>query len=190
MDEVEINPSAAVPAAPETQASPGGQENVSSVSSLREIVKQATGRDYATDEAAFAGVKNTYAMVGKPAEQKVELPSEIVAKLAEIDGIKAELTQQGFYQQHPEYNTPAAKALISAMGSEPAKVVESEAFKLAFTAINAQAEVEKTKSVLHSSPRLGQATDKMTQAKELVASNPDAAAKLATASVLEAYDMK
>src|SRR4051812_11721749 len=124
----DINPSNAVPdvnANPDV-ATAGGSENVSEeVKSLREIVKQATGREYTTDEAALEGIRNTYSMVGKvgqaqpttpDAPKATELPADVTAKLAEIEEIKSALQEQGFYQQHPEFATPEARQLISAMG--------------------------------------------------------------------------
>lgn len=169
-----------------------GKENVADSVSLKEIVKQATGRDYPTDEQALEGIKNTYKMVGavgKPQQtttpQNPSVPPELIAKLEEIDTLKTTLQETKFYQEHPEYNTSEAKQLISALGKNPEEVIKQEVFKNAFEAIQAR-KSENTKSVAMSNPRLGAINDKITQARELAKSgNTGAAADAAVDAVID-----
>ncbi len=186
------NPSETVPGVSASDVvTSEGKENVADSVSLKEIVKQATGRDYPTDEQALEGIKNTYKMVGavgKPQQttsQNPSVPPELIAKLEEIDTLKISLQETKFYQEHPEYNTPETKLLISAMGKNPEDVIKQEVFKTAFEAIQAH-KSENTKSVAMSNPRLGAINDKITQAKELAKSgNAGAAADAAVGAVID-----
>jgi hypothetical protein len=83
--------------------------------------------------------------------------------------------------------------------------VQSDTAKKILEPINAYREVESKKSVLDASPRLGAATDKVTQAKQMMSeavkaqqsgdyaganANEFAARQSAISSVIDAYDLK
>lgn len=203
--EEELNPSVTIPSGDDV-APVEGVENDSQTVGLKDILREATGREYPDDEAAYKSLTETYSYVGKLGQkvksleqklQSAEVPVENQASavspdvLSKVEALEAQLRETQFYANHPEYNNEDAKTLIKAMGNNPETVVENEAFKKAFSAIQANAEIEKSKSVLVSNPRLGQVTDKMTQAKEALAQgNHSAAADAAVQAVMDAYDIK
>lgn len=180
-----------------------GTEN-DSQPSFKDVLKEATGRDYPDDETALKSVTETYKYVGslgqkvKTLEEQIESQAPIEAPAStetpelvqQVETLTRELAETRFYNENPQYNNEVAKELITAMGGSPA-VVESDAFQKAYSAIQATAEVEKSKSVLVSNPRLGQATDKISQARESLAEgNQEAAANAAVAAVLSAYEIE
>lgn len=186
----DINPELPVPANPATAGTAEGQPNVSEPAvNLKDVINAATNRSYATDQEALEAVKNTYKMVG--AKPEPAIPQDVLEKLSKIDSLESTLKQNSFYSEHPEYNIPEVKGLITAMGQDPESVVKQDSFQTAFKAIQTAHEMEKTKSVLNSNPRLGQVSDKMTEAREQsAAGNTALAAQTATKAVLEAYEIK
>ena len=180
-----------------------GTEN-DSQPSFKDVLKEATGRDYPDDETALKSVTETYKYVGslgqkvKTLEEQIESQAPIEAPAStetpelvqQVETLTRELAETRFYNENPQYNNEVAKELITAMGGNPV-VVESDAFQKAYSAIQATAEVEKSKSVLVSNPRLGQATDKISQARESLAEgNQEAAANAAVSAVLSAYEIE
>jgi hypothetical protein len=190
--EEELNPTGTVPDADATNV-PAAESvvNDSQTVSLKEVVKELTGREYKDDADAARGIQETY----KFSTKRMEEPPSVTpisqvdpAFVSKVESLEKQIQEASFYALHPEYNNEDAKALISAMGGNPAKAVENEAFKKAFDAIRANAEIEKSKSVLQTSSRLGQVTDKFSQATEaLNAGNQQAANASAVSAVLEAY---
>jgi len=182
----------------------GGEGAGSTPVELKDLLNQELGKQFPTNEAAIKSLKDTYAYVGQ-AGQKVKTLEEQNSELqkltqtspdvqAQLSALQTQVQQQGFYAAHPEFNTPEAKALISKFGGDPESVTQDEVFKTAFNAMKTTAEIEQSKSVLHSNPRLGQVQDKFTQAKEAIATatpgNDQAAFDTVTDAVAEAFGLK
>lgn len=156
-----------------------------------EEINSLTGRDYKDKATALKAIKDTYSMVGKAGKvvsdnQKLkEQLQEKDSKLEEIRQIKDTL----FYSENPQYKP--FKDTISAMGNDPARVVELDAFKKIFTDLSEYEKTKKAKSVLESNPRIGQAKTKLEEAKDLNSKGLHSnATDVAVAAVLEAYDMQ
>lgn len=167
---------------------------------VKDLLKTVLNKDFPTNEAAIKSLQDTYNYVGSMG-QKVKTLEEQNQDLAgkqispelstKVDLLEAQLHQANFYASNPDYNNPEAKALISKFGSNPEEVIKDEVFQKAFTAIKTATDMEQSKSILHSNPRLGQVQDKMTQAKEsLTANNDKVAFDAATQAVMDAYDLK
>lgn len=195
MENDEFNPTDAVPGTDvDDVAVSESQVNDSQAVSLKEIVKELTGREYKDDDDAAKGIAETYKFVTKkmedtqaPIETPVT-PQVDPALVSKVESLERQLQETNFYASNPEYNNADAKALIAAMGGNPETVVQNEAFQKAYSAIKTNAEFEKSKSVLQTSPRLGQVQDKFTQAQEaLAAGNDQAARSSAVSAVLDAY---
>lgn len=175
-----------------TPSQDGAAENVVEV---KDLMKQIIGKDFPDNDTAIKSLKDTYAYVGqmgqkvKTLEQEnTELKQSQVSPeiAAQLQSLRQQVKDATFYAQHPEYNTPEAKSLITKFGSDPEAVIQDEVFQKAFTAIKTTAEMEKTQSVLHTNPRLGVAQDNMTKAVEAQKAGNDAeAANNAVAAVLE-----
>lgn len=173
-----------------------GSEAVSEVEALGlSELNQLTGKNFPTKEAALKSIKDTFSYVGQVGQLKNELaqvkaavanPTDVNSKLQSLE---TQLKEASFYAEHPEYKD--VKSLIQKFGSDPAQVVADPDFQKAYTAIKTSAELEQSKSVLQSNPRLGQVTDKLTQAREAQqAGNTAAAADAATQAVIDAFGMK
>lgn len=147
----ENNPSETVGGEVVNAPSPG-TENVAPVASLKDIVKQATGREYSTDEAALEGIKNTYQMVGKKVEpqviEKTIVPEEVVR---EVETLKKEVKVSQFYADHPEYKE--VKEVISKFGGDPEQVIADPIFKKTYDALKAANE-NQNKPALSSNARI------------------------------------
>jgi hypothetical protein len=185
----EYNPTDPVPdAGANDVVAPGGNVNDSAVG-LKDVVKQLTGRDYPTDEAAAEGIKNTYQMVGKKSEpqvvEKTVVDPEITTK---VSALEKQLQETTFYAQNPEYNNEDFKALVNLSGKAPSELIASQDFKAQYEKIKAYNEIEKSKSVLQTNSRLGTVTDKFSQAQEaLKAGDTNTAKNAAVGAVLDAY---
>lgn len=165
-------------------------ENASDLS-LSEL-NSVLGKQFPSKDAALKAVKDTFGYVGKVGQLEKQV-SELRGKLettkapefeAKLSELERTVKVDKFYSQHPEYKD--YDKLISSMGSDPAQVVESEVFKSAFQKLQAADAIEKSRSVLHSNPRLGQVSDKIQQAQNsLSEGNRSEAAKLAVEAVVD-----
>ena len=203
----EFNPSDSVPGVDVNDvATSKGNENDSQIveqavsqgdnTLTLEEINQTLGRQYADKPTALKALKETVSYVGKLGQQVSDLKSKVESPVvpsdysAEIAGLRSDLEETKFYNANPEYNTPEAKALISKFGGKPEEVVRDDIFKQAYNAIKTTSEIEKSKSVLQSNPRLGQVTDKLTQARDAMKAGDDSVAKIsATQAVMEAFDI-
>lgn len=181
----------------------GGTEAVSEpgVVEAKDFLKQITGKDFPTNEAAIKSVQDTFKYVGEAGQKLKTMETQLTEAQTAAAGtpelaqtvaqLQAQITQNEFYNSNPKYNTPEAKALISKFGSNPADVVKDDLFVKTFSALETTAAMDSSKSILHSNPRLGQAQDSMTQAAEALKAGNDAQAQSnAVAGVIEAYGMK
>ena len=121
--------------------------------------------------------------------------SQESSKGAENFVTKDQYEKDMFYSKHPEYE-PFKNMIDGLRHSDPGKyqdlnsVVQADEFKSIFEKAQAYEEAEKSKSVLHSNPRLGQVKDKMSQAQELLNQGKDVAAgQAAVQAVRDVYDI-
>src|ERR1051326_8567438 len=188
--EEEFNPSDAVPGESANDVVPSeGSENDSLVGLSLEEINSLTGRTYNDLQAAKAGLQNLASFVGKKVEsqviEKTVTDPEIASKVTTLE---KQLQETMFYSQNPDFNNDDFKNMVALSGKSPAELVQTPQFKEQYAKIKAYNEIEKSKSALQSNSRLGQVTDKFTQAKEAVQSgNQQAANEAAVSAVLEAY---
>lgn len=145
------------------------------------------GKEFPTKEAALKSLKDTFGYVGKVGqlEKKVkeleDKPGDY-ASASELKDLKNEL----FFSKNPEYEQ--YRDVIAKMGDNPADVVSSDTFKGIFEKARGFDEVQKTKTVLQSNPRLAQAISKTDELKSLVSSNKtDEARDLAARIAIDAF---
>jgi len=154
---LENNPSQAVSDGG-VNAPAAGTENVTPVASLKDVVKQATGRDYQTDEAALEGIKNTYAMVGKKVEpqviEKTILPEDVVKTVNQLSN---ELKIRDWYDANPGYRD--AKDIIAKFGPDPSQVVADPTFQKVYGALKTANE-SGSKSTLSGNARIAMPQDR------------------------------
>jgi hypothetical protein len=201
---------------PDVSTPDGGTADSQEAVSLAKLLSQELGKQVPTDEAALKAVKDTFSYVGKTGkflpfldqlqsklggeQQVLKFMEDIVQNpdpqtsqpdpelTSKVESLERAVKDSNFYAQHPEYNTPDVKALISKLGSDPEAVIADEVFKGAYEAMKAQREFQESKSVLHTNPRIGQVTDKLSQAAQLKDTDPAQARTLATQAVLDAYE--
>lgn len=96
-----------------------------------------------------------------------------------------------FFASNKQYDTPEYRELIATYqaanpGKPLAEVVQLPSFKSVFEKATKSDEIERSRSVLHSNPRLAQAQDKVTESQQQrAAGNQPQAAKTAVAAVLD-----
>lgn len=179
---------------------------------IKDVLSEVLGKDFKSDDAALKAVKDTFSYVGKKGEnllrQQLEDPlfSDDLQKLIETkksgnENAKVEdnnvvsrdqYENDRFYDKNPQYQ-PYRKILngLRSDGMSLEDTVKSEDFKTLFEKASAFDETEKSKSILHSNPRLGQVTDKVKQSKQdLKDGKVDTAISGAVGSVLDAYESK
>jgi hypothetical protein len=175
-------PDQSIPDAAQLTAA-GGAAAVDETLSLAEV-NSILGKNYKDKATALAAVKETYNFVGKKIEAAnpapAEVPADLVAKVSSLE-------EQVFYSQHPEYK--GYEAVIKAMGSNPAEVVGSDAFKTIFEKAKVADAVQQTKSVVASNSRLGapkQLQDEFVNVANAAGSSTSDVAAVAAKAVAEA----
>lgn len=166
-------------AAPKGTGISEGAETIS----VKEL-EQILGKTFKTKDSALKSVKDTYAFVGAPKPAAPSVADETIKN--ELKGIKADL----FYSQNPQY--APYKAVISKMGENPTDVIGTEEFKNVFDNLAAFDKLQKSKTVLESNSRVGQVTDKMTEAKALASkySTYEKGKAIAMEALIEATGLK
>ena len=193
-----------------------GKGNDSKVVSIKDLLSEELGRDFPDDATALKAVKDTFSYVGKAGKYKAY--NDVIEKLQTkygdtekvkqimenlIDGEVKPQVDSKDYISRDQYETDtffaknsnleSHRELIEALrvktGKSLNEVVELPSFKSVYEKARAYDESEKSKSVLTTNPRLGQVTDKMTQARES-ASKGDykGASASALSAVLDAYE--
>lgn len=119
-------------------------------------IESTLGKKFKDKETALKAMKDTFSYVGK---KKEDIAAEVAANAQptatpEFESRFDQLSQELFYTKNPQYES--LKPLIASMGSNPAEVVDSEAFKQVYEKIKVADEVEQKRSVVSSSPRLAQ----------------------------------
>jgi len=172
-------------------AAAGGGADSQNVESLTlSELNSYLGKNFPSKEAALKSVKDTFSYVGSVGQLKnqVDKLQQSQANPQELQQMANRLTETEFYLEHPEYKP--YRDVVRKFGSDPAEAVKDPTFQQTFEALKAKDDAEKSKSVVHSSPRLGQATDSLSQAKEAQkAGNAYEASALAVKAVRDAFDL-
>lgn len=127
--------------------SPNGGAAVDESLSLAEL-NSTLGKTFKDKPTALAALKETQSWVGKKIDAAAPAPDTSLK--VEVDSLK----EQVFYANHPELK--GHEDIIKAMGSNPAEVTESEAFKKYLGKATVADEVAQTKSVVSSNARISQ----------------------------------
>lgn len=133
----------------------------------------------------------------KPQEQAPPTPAPTAQPEApKPDGdfvSKAQYETDKFFNEHPDY-VPHRDLITSLSKAEKktlSETVELPAFKNIFEKARKGDEFEKSRSVLHTNPRLGASADKISKAREAVKSGDDQQARsLAVDAVLDISERK
>lgn len=160
-----------------------GGENVSEALTLEDLNK-TLGKDFKDIETAKKSLLDTQSFVGKKIE-KAE-PKEDPTVKETLDNLQSQLNESNFYRDNPQYNNEETKALIKELGGNPNEVVEKDVFKNIFEKTSAYDKAQSSKSVLHNSSRLAQASTKMDDAKTAMDTADKAAAKGNLSEALQA----
>jgi hypothetical protein len=174
----------------------GGEQNVPPAVSEPAVSVEAltldelnafTGKNFPTKESALKSIKDTY----KAVVQRPQVPQSVPQIDPNQYVSRSEFEQASFYANNPDYKTHSE--LISALAAQSGKplheVVQMDSFKTVFEKVKAADAIEQSKSVLHTNPRLGHVTDKITQAREAIKSGDVHTARTsAVSAVLGAYE--
>ena len=155
-------------------ADPNGTGSVTDeVITVKELAKTITGTEYPDDETALNSLKELRSW-GTQNAQKVKTLEQQLQQQANPDlqkqvaDLSAQVKDTLFYQQHPELNNPQMKAVIQKMGGASEELLQDEVFKSTSAAITQSLEMDKSKSILHSNPRLGMVQDSLTKSQEAI----------------------
>jgi len=110
----------------------------------------------------------------------------------QLQQVMQDLNDMKFFKSNPdlEQHESLLKEMRGNSGKTFTDIMESETFKGILTKVNTANELEKKKTVLQSNSRLGQASNKMTEAREASnTGNQKVANANAVAAVMEAYDL-
>jgi hypothetical protein len=188
----------------------------SDVANLKDVLGKALGKEFADDESALKSVKDTFAYVGKVGKFSKHIDA-LVAKTGGDDNAQKYMEQiienagqpaptpvvddskfisrevyeeDKFFAKNSELEeyrdilVPLAKA----SGKTLQDVANDEKFKGLVEKAKVGETYEKSKTMMPSNPRLGAASDALTQARELQNNgNTVGANRLATQAVLDAY---
>lgn len=187
------NPSVPVPGDNDVIPSEGNENVVGDnsntspeVVSLKELVKQATGREYKSDEEALAGIKETYKFATSRTPQNTTS-----ADPAALEALRQRVEISDFYAENSDMkpHKDLIETFATAKGISRDEVVKDEEFKGLIGKLKIADEVQSSKSVLESNPRLGLVRNKIDEAREALKSGDVGTARsAAVGSVLEAYE--
>lgn len=151
------NPNITDPLAGEAQlTSSDGSSAVGESMTLAEL-NQMLGKTFTDKSTALKAVKDTFAFVGKRKEdiaRELATSNPSANQSPDVEAQLKEVKEELFYTQNPQY--VEYRSIIKMMGSNPADVVSSDAFKPILENGTVAKEVAKTKSVVASNPRLAQ----------------------------------
>lgn len=188
--------------------------------SLKDQLGTALGKEFPDDATALKAVKDTFSHVGdiKNLNELKEVMGQLQTVfgtdqkgvLSKIDEIaktggtgkidpnkfvsKEKFDRSNFYLNNPDYK-PYRKMIEVHQKANPdmtrEEIVESDDFKEDFEKIKAHDEAKNSKSILKSNPRLGKASDKMSEAREAQGKgDQETAEEKAVDAVVEAYPVK
>lgn len=119
---------------------------------------------------------------------------------SELAAMRKELDEINYFKAHPEMEAfkDSLVGLRDSTGKSLAEVAEMPAVKPLLEKARASVESESVRSVIHSSPRLGQVSDKVTESRDLLAKAGETgdpryerqAHEAAVEAVIGAYDMR
>jgi hypothetical protein len=212
-DEELNNPSTTVPESSGEQSE--GVENVAEAKAIKDILGEAIGRNFKSDEDAIKSVRETFSYVGKAGQieknyndliKQINMDNEQnngvqvtpvaeqpnVDFSSEIKKVEEKFSEELFYSKNSQYEPyrEVLTALKTQHGKSLSEVVQLDSFNNLYEAAEAKAQADKNKTVLESNSRLGQVVDKFTEAKELMDKNPEAAKDMATKAVIDIYNIK
>lgn len=184
----------------------GSGNNVSP--SIAETLGAALGKTFPDDASALKAVKDTFSFVGKAGNyQKVmkDLQTNlgtdeagVMRALEEIKGTdtskfvsKDEFQAAMFYKDNPQYaeHRELIEALASKNNVSVEEAVNTDSFKKVFDKSKGYDELQGSRNVLDSNPRLGQVRTRLDSARTaLKEGNHEAARREATAGVIEAFE--
>ncbi len=201
--------------ASEGSASTDGSETASTVEAgtIAKTLSKVLGKEFKDDASALKSVKDTYKMVGSVGQIKKQLETaglseaDALTKLTatsapqsaqpssdvtqEIAALREQLEETQLVADRPELKEHLGllKDLRSS-GQSLREASESEKFKNVFDKVHGYDEIQKSKSVLESSPRLGRVRNKTEEARKLSEEGKQMAAnKSAVSAVLDAFDL-
>lgn len=154
---------------------------------LKDIVKQATGREYENDAAALKGISDTYKYVSQKTAQATPSPSGN----EEFEALRQKVEMNDFYSESPDLkeHKDLIETFAKANNMPRQDVIKTDAFKSILGKIKLASEVENSKSILESNPRLGIVRNKIEEAKQnLEAGNMAQAKANAVSAVLESLE--
>lgn len=187
---------------------------------LHEVLNEALGTTFKSPEDAVKGLKETQNYVGKAGKYSKAVQAVMDTKGLSEDGAvkfimdtvnntevkteaqaedtskfvsREEFDKTMFYKDNPQLApfSNVINAVAAQTGKTLADAAKDESVKTLIDAKNAQDDSEKSKSALTSNGRLGEVSDKMTQAQEsLKAGDWNSAKNSAVAAVLEATESK
>lgn len=147
-------------------------------------LKAITGKDYPDKETALKSIKDTNSYVGK---RKEDIAKEVapVEKLTVMEQTIKKLETDMWFKDNPEH--AALRPIIEKMGN-PADVINTPEYKAVFEKTKGFDEFQSKRTVLDSNPRLGQAGNKMEEARQALAQGkPQVAQAAALAAVNEIF---
>lgn len=175
------------PSSGDKSADEGSNPESSSALTLDEL-NQYLGKDFKSKEAALKSFKDTFNYVGK---RKEDIVKEAVDEKPNLEEKVKFLEQDNWFARNNQYES--YRSTITALQKEGQSlddVVASDAFKTIYEKARIGDEVESSKSVLHSNPKLGTVKNKMSEAEELLkGGKPQEAGRAATQAVIDAYGL-
>lgn len=182
---------------------------------FKDLLNKELGKDFKDDQTALKAVKDTFSYIGdfgrvRPVLKELQdkFGADFISKMEQLNQppqqaqsqpvdtsnfvTRAELEQSRFYAERQDLKPfeTLIEALV-AQGKPRAEVLELPALKKTIENAKAYEEVEKSKSVLQTNPRLGVAADNVTRSREALEKGDFLAAnKAAIDAVAEAYNLK
>lgn len=175
-------------------------EELQDAISLSEL-NQLLGKNFPSKDAALKSIKDTTRYVGKVGQlekqlaqvgtnltQETAMPdNEVLSKVRQLE---AQVEETNFFAEHPEFKEykDSLRSMREMTGKPLTELATSEAFKPFLEKARAHDEQQKKRSVLESTPRLGQVRDKIKEAKEMAdKGNFPAAEEAAVNAVVESF---
>ena len=155
-----------------------------------------------TDEkGVFSFMEN---LAQNPQEQLAQAPvaqaQATAPQSAQLEALQKEMDELKYFKAHPEMEAfkDSLVGLRDSTGKSLAEVAEMPAVKPLLEKARASVESESVRSVIHSSPRLGQVSDKVTESRDLLAKASETgnhrlereAHEAAVDAVISAYGMR
>jgi anion-transporting ArsA/GET3 family ATPase len=149
------------------------------------------GKQFPSKESALKALKDTSAFAVAREEKIAEkLRAEILQndRTAQLAAEVAALRKQAFYDKNSQY--AEYRDLLEKIDSDPSRAVENPVFKAVYEKAQMGAEVQKSRTVLDSNPRIAVAKDSLSKASEAFqGGNASKGEALAVNAVREAFGL-